>query len=365
MRKIIILILITLTNISFSHVSFCQVKKEISFKITGTIVCNSTLTKEITLVTQTKEIQDTAKVSANNFEFIGKVSEPTNAAIIVNGKMIKFPLVNDDIEIKILNTDNNEFEIQFKNSQVNNNLQAYYKKESKEYFDKYKLFEEQIVRCVNDDIKLEKQLSEDSLAINFIQLLVHKYKTTPDKSGLSIILSDLTGLIGTRNHPSEIKKLFKLLPFDEQNGYYGTEIKTYIERSSKILLGKKIDFDFIDINQKSYTINEFKGKLVLLEFWASWCGPCISQIPFLKQASKKKDKIQVISISIDTDFNKWRDKIADLEMDWINIHYKQEDNDLQENFFITGVPYNILISKNGEILRKNIAMAELLELLNQ
>lgn len=359
MRKIIVLIIITLTIISCS-----QVKEKISFKITGTIVQNSTITKEIILITQTNEIQDTAKISSNNFEFNGKVSEPTNAAIIVDGKRIKFPLVNDEIEIKILNTENTEFEINYKNSQVNNNLQSYYNKESKEYFDKYKLLEGQKVKSTNDDIKYKKIISQDSLAINFIQQLVRKYESHSDKSGLSIIINDLTGLIGTRNHPTEIGEFYKLLPVNEQNGFYGNNIKTYLEQSSKISLGQKINFDFIDINQKAYTINEFKGKFILLEFWATWCGPCISQIPFLKQASKKKDKIQLISISIDEDLNKWKDKIKDLEMDWINIHYKQEKNDLKEDFFITGVPYNILISQDGEILRKNITMTELLELLN-
>ncbi len=102
MRKITALVLITLTIISCS-----KVKEKTSFKITGTIDQNSTKTEEILLVTQTKEIQDTAKISSSNFEFNGKVSEPTNAAIIVGGKMMKFPLVNDEIELRIFNTGNN------------------------------------------------------------------------------------------------------------------------------------------------------------------------------------------------------------------------------------------------------------------
>lgn len=360
MKKITILVLVTLAIISCKNV-----EENPSFKITGTIDQDSIKTEELILVTQTNEVQDTSIILKNGFEFNGIISEPTNAAIIVNGKIIKFPLVNDEIKLEILNTENIEFKIKYKNSQVNNNLNTYYTKESKDYIDKYKLFEEQEVNSNDDKIKDKMMIAEDSLSTDFIRQLKNKYKTQPDKSGLSIILHDLTGLIGTRNHPTEIEEFFKLLPVSEQNGFYGGNIKTYLEQSSKNALGQPINFDFVDINQNAYALSDFKGKLILLEFWASWCGPCISQIPLLKEVSEKKDKIQIISISIDDDLIKWGNKIKDLEMDWINIHYKQEKVDLKKDFFITGVPYNILVSQDGEILRKNITITDLLELLQE
>lgn len=358
MRKIFALFFI-----SFTILSFNQVNEKIPFEILGTLPPNSTKTDEVVLVTNTNKIQDTTRIVSNKFKFNGIVSEPTSAAIIIDGKMIKFPLVNDKIEIKISNIDNKEFVINYKNSQVNNNLQAYYNQESKEYFNKFKLLNEQEVNSKNDEIKYKIMISEDSLAISFIQQLVNKYKFKSDKSGLSIIINDLRGLIGTRNHPTEIGEFFKLLPVNEQNGFYGNEIKTYLEQSRKIALRQTVNFDFVDIKQNAYTLSDFKGKLILLEFWASWCGPCISQIPFLKKVSENKDKIQIISISIDEDLNKWANKVKALEVEWINIHYKQAKVDLKKDFFITGVPYNILISQDGEIQRKNITMTDLLELL--
>lgn len=358
MKKITALILFSLVIISCNRIN-----EKTSYNILGTLPPNSTIIEEVILVTQSNEIQDTTRIISNTFEFNGIVSEPTNAAIIVDGKMIQFPLVNDEIEIKISNINNKEFEINYNKSQVNNNLKSYYNKESKEYISKYKLLEEQKVNSTNDDIKYKIMISKDSLAINFIQQLVSKYESFSDKSGLPIIINDLKGLIGTRNHPTEIGNFFKLLPLNEQNGFYGSKIKTYLEQSSKIALGQPINFDFVDINKNTYELSEFKGKLILLEFWASWCGPCISQIPFLKEVSEKKEKIQIISISIDEDLNKWKNKVKDLNMSWINIHYKQKKVDLKKDFFISGVPYNILVSQDGKILRKNITMTQLLELL--
>ena len=360
MRKVAVLILVSLTIFSCK-----EINEKTSFKIYGSIDHNPEEYDKVILVTQSGEIQDTAIISSNTFEFKGVISEPMNAAIIFNKKMIQFPLVNDEIELTIVNAENAEFEINYKDSQVNNNLQTYFTKESKNYIEKYKLFEERKVNSKDDKVKYEIMLAEDSLSSDFISYLKNKYETIEDKSGLSIILNDLKGLIGTRNHPKEIEGLFKLLSVNEQNGFYGAKIKTYLKQSNKIALGQKINFDFTDLNQKSYRLDEFKGKLVLLEFWATWCGPCISQIPFLKKISEKNDKIQLISISIDQDLKKLENKIQELGMDWINIHYKQESIDLKKDFFITGVPYNILISQDGKILRKNIAMNDLLELLQK
>jgi hypothetical protein len=87
-------------------------------------------------------------------------------------------------------------------------------------------------------------------------------------------------------------------------------------------------------------------------------------MPLLKQVSEKNNKIQLISISIDEDLQKWNTKVKELGLNWINIHHKQNTIDLKQHFYISGVPYNILISQEGKILRKNIPVNELMELLN-
>lgn len=358
MKKITVIVLIALS------INGCnEAQEQASFRITGTIL-ETHQSNEVLLLTQTNEVQDTAKISSDKFEFTGSISEPTNAAIMVDGIFFPFPITNDEIEIEIYSINNNEYEVQFQSSQVNINLQEYYRQESKEYLDYYKLLEERKVKSKNDAVKYQLMISQDSLAINFIEHLINKYKDKSDISGLSIILSDLKGLIGTRNQPDAISDLFELLPVNEQNGFYGNKIKTYLDQSARITPGQEVNFDFADIMQNTYALSDFKGKLVLLEFWATWCGPCISKMPLLKQVSEKNSKIQLISISIDEDLQKWNMKVKELGLNWINLHYKQNTIDLKQHFYISGVPYNILISQEGKILRKNIPVNELMELLN-
>jgi thiol-disulfide isomerase/thioredoxin len=338
------------------------VEKQSGFKITGDIIQDSLKIEKVILLTQTNEISDSINITSNRFTFKGIISEPTNAGILINNKLIQFPLVNDEIKITIKDVNKKDFIIQYLNSKVNENIQTYFKKESANYIEYFKGLSAKMVKSKTDEAKLLVQSQEDSLALSFLSTLIDKYKSTDTPDGLSIIISDLTGLIGTRNHPEKIEELFIILPDTLKNGYYGKKVKKYLDQSSQILLGQKIEFKFTDIKGRQHSLKDFQGKLVLLEFWASWCGPCISQIPMLRQASGKSDKIQIVSISIDEDLKAWEKKVQDLKLDWINLHYLQEIN-LKEKFFVNGVPYNILVSQNGEILRKNISMSDLLGLL--
>ena len=338
-------------------------KKRNHFIISGNVFEDSLNNKEIILLTETKEITDTTIIKSNKFKFHGMVSVPTRAGLFVEDYIIQFPLINDKIFIKIKNKDNYDFH--YSQSHIYENIQSYYDKESKDYIDEYKRYIEQELKSLTDSLKYAAINAQDSLSINFINYLIEKYKSLSDKSGLSIIVDDLTGLIGTRNHPQQIEEIFNIVPENEKNGYYGKNITTYLKRSEKIAIGQKIDFDFKDINGIPYSLHDFQGKLILLDFWASWCGPCIAQVPILKQISKDSSKIIIISISIDKELTKFKKKVNELNMDWINIHYKQKNIDLKKNFFINGVPYNILVSPEGEIVRKNISLSELQELLNK
>jgi len=208
------------------------------------------------------------------------------------------------------------------------------------------------------------QYQLDSLAIDFMGQVLQKYTIAEDIDGLALIIDDLAGLIGTRNHPELIQELYSLLPDSLQNGYSGKRIKLYLDQTYKINIGQNIDFNFKDISGQYHSLKEYSGKFVLLEFWASWCGPCMMQIPFLKTIhAQQSNKIEIISISIDNDLQKWREKVAELNIGWINIHYNQDEINLEDYFYIRGVPYNILLSQEGRIIRKDVIMGDLKELL--
>ncbi|MBX2887902.1 MAG: TlpA family protein disulfide reductase [Ferruginibacter sp.] len=112
-------------------------------------------------------------------------------------------------------------------------------------------------------------------------------------------------------------------------------------------------------NPKDSTIN-----YTLLQFWASWCAPCIREIPAIKNIKNKffEQDLQVISVSIDIDSNKWKSAVNKYKLDWENFN----DLDIQKKYGITSVPVIYLISPEGIIIYSSEQSRdnELLEKLN-
>ena len=349
----------TIILIFISVFTIVSCKEQSKFYINGKLPENSEVST-IILATETEEVMDTVFVSEYKFNFEGTITEPTFAAVVVNGKIFRFHLTNDIIDINITDIMQSEFTTSYKSSQIKENIDNYFNRDAETYLYSYKELMSQEVKSEDESEKNTIRILQDSLSGQFLRSVFTEYSNIKNRDGLNIITRDLIGLIGTKKYPEMIEEIYNLLPVEQKNGFYGKKIQTYLDQSSKIALGQNIDFSFVDINGTTKKINEFKGKLVLLEFWATWCGPCIAQLPELKKIYQS-DKIEIISISIDDNIDQWKNKTPGLGMNWTNIHYKQSEN-LKEKFFITGVPDNILLSQDGYIIRKNIQMSELIKL---
>lgn len=311
----------------------------------------------VILKTTSNEICETLIINSSKFVFEGNISEPSEAFIITSQGKYYCPLVNDDINLKIFNNDS--LDIHYLRSKIYENLTGYYLA-SDVYVTKYQDIDSEY----SEKFALKTDYQQDSLAVDFLQQVNQKYKQASDIDGLALITDDLAGLIGTKKHPELILELFSLLPDSLQNGYSGKRIKLYLDQTYKINAGQNVDFHFKDISGHIHSLNDYSGKYILLEFWASWCGPCIMQIPFLTSIyAEHSDKIEIISISIDNNLQKWQNKVTELGMEWINIHYRQDEINLEDKFYIRSVPYNLLLSKEGKIIQKDINMGELDEFL--
>lgn len=123
-----------------------------------------------------------------------------------------------------------------------------------------------------------------------------------------------------------------------------------------LLVGKASPkFSYQDINGKKVSLDDFKGKLVYIDVWATWCGPCIQEIPALKKLKEdyKGKNVEIISISIDVqkDFDKWKHMVAEKQLKGVQLF---ADNDWKSEFVkaygIDAIPRFLLIDKNGNIL---------------
>jgi thiol-disulfide isomerase/thioredoxin len=110
-----------------------------------------------------------------------------------------------------------------------------------------------------------------------------------------------------------------------------------------------------------------KGKYILLDFWASWCAPCIDEIPVIQKVDSLygNKNLDVIGISWDFGRQAWIDAVKKYDMDWVQLtDLKGYSNQLGQQFGIPSIPASILLDPDGVIIAKNIRGEELLSVLS-
>ncbi len=121
---------------------------------------------------------------------------------------------------------------------------------------------------------------------------------------------------------------------------------------------------FKDINGKPIDLSAYKGKVLLMDFWATWCGPCMGELPNVLEAYKKYHKkgFEILGISFDSDRSQFEKVIKERGMTW--RHYfdgKGWGNEIGAIYNIHAIPHTILVGKDGKIAAINLRGERLIE----
>jgi thiol-disulfide isomerase/thioredoxin len=113
-------------------------------------------------------------------------------------------------------------------------------------------------------------------------------------------------------------------------------------------------FNLPDQNGKSFSISDFKGKLLYIDFWATWCRPCLAEMPPLQELREKykNTDLQIISISVDTYPDRWKERIANMHLGGLQLIEKNGslNSKIAQDYNVNGLPHYILIDKKGRII---------------
>lgn len=118
---------------------------------------------------------------------------------------------------------------------------------------------------------------------------------------------------------------------------------------------KAFEFKFPDTKGNMVGLSDFKGKVVYIDMWATWCGPCKRELPDLKkleESYKGNSKIAFVSISIDEakDTQKWLDFVKDQQLGGTQLHANGWENEFAKYYKITGIPRFLLIDDKGNLI---------------
>ena len=315
-----------------------------------------------------RQVLDSAAIKNGVFEFKGVVSEPVRASIMINyegsgtkGKEVQqVPIYLEPAKIRISSEDSLS-KSKISGSRLNEDKDALTMAltPSTEKMDAFMAEYRALPRDKKNDPDVRSEMEKKRKAIedeqqaaytNFIKL----------HSGSVVSLDALKKFGGSMPDYTVVAPMFELFSKQLKNTTAGKEYAEGLAKMKATAIGAIApDFTQNDTLGNPVKMSSFRGKYLLVDFWASWCGPCRAENPnVVKSYAKYHEKgFEILGVSLDDekDRDKWLKAINKDGLTWPQVSdLKIWGNEVAQLYMIRAIPQNVLIDPAGKIIAKNL-----------
>lgn len=326
-----------------------------------------------------ERIADSADIKNGTFNFKGKVIEPTLAILSIRfpkkasekrARTERMQLFLEAGNIHVTAKDSLEF-AKVTGSKAQKEFDAYnkliepYKKQEASFGPRYQKISDDKNVSGMQSIQDEYEAMMKDRNEKVIKPYIQSHPSSP------IVVTLLNQFVGYDIDLAVAEPLFNALSDANKNSFSGKSLQNRIDIAKKTAVGAMaMNFTQNDTLERPVSLADFKGKYVLLDFWASWCGPCRAENPnVVKAFNQYKDKnFAILGVSLDQPGKKqaWLDAIHKDGLWWNQVSdLKGWDNEVAGQYGIRAIPQNLLLDPSGKIIAKNIRGEELAKKLEE